>query len=121
MKRVLIALISLTVVAPVLAQAQAGPTSRFGWSQVATDLPSASGFTYRAYLDASATGTTLTATCTGTASPFSCTAPIPAVTPGTHTVALTAANVAGESLKSSVTTFQMVAVPSAPTSIVILP
>lgn len=115
-------LIGLLFVVTTPAQAQtAGPASRFSWTEGASDLAAANGFTYRVYLDASATGTTLTATCTGTASPFACTSPIPALTPGAHTATLTAANVAGESPKSSVLSFQMVAVPATPGSFTILP
>lgn len=93
------------------------PTSKFAWDQGAATLAEAQAYTYRSYSDGAATGVVLSAVvCTGTASPFVCTVPVPAYTPGTHTVAFTAANLAGESAKSTTLSFTMVIQPSAPTN-----
>lgn len=108
---------------PVWAQTPATPGSRFAWTQAAATLADANAFTYRVYLEAAPVGQVLTATCVagGTPTSFECTAPIPAVTPGPHTVTFTAANAAGESPKSSPFSFLMQAVPGAPTNVRILP
>lgn len=105
------------------AQTQAGPGSRLTWTQVASTLADAQALTYRAYFDEGTTGVVLVATCAATATPnsFNCVAPIPAVTPGSHTVQLTAANVAGESPKSVGLQFTMQAVANTPTGLGILP
>lgn len=116
-------LLGLSFGLPSLAHAQATAQSKLGWDQAAPDLPTANGYTYRHYDDVSATGVPLTpATCTGTASPFACQAPFPAFTPGaTHTVAVTAANVAGESLKSTPLSFTFIVIPSVPANLRLIP
>ncbi len=91
---------------------------KFAWDQVAVDLAEAQSFTYKYYPDNSATGLTFaTVTCTGTVSPFVCTTPIPAFTPGTHTITITASNLAGESDKSNPFAFAFVVTPGKPTNI----
>ena len=97
-----------------MASAQATQTSRFALDQGAPDLATAQSYTYRVYADGAATGATIAMICTGTASPFVCTALVGAFTPGSHTVTFTAANVAGESPKSAPLTFTMVIIPAVP-------
>jgi hypothetical protein len=89
----------------------------FGQANPGT-LAEATGYTYRYYPNAVTTGTVLTGvTCTGTTAPFNCSAPYPAFTPGSHTLQLTAANIAGESVKSPVFSFTFVVVPGNPINI----
>jgi hypothetical protein len=104
------------LVLPLAAQT-ATPASRFAFDQVAPDLATANSYTYRYYADGATTGVALTVTCTGTASPFLCTAPVPAFTPGSHSVTLTAGNTAGESPKSVPFSFTMVIIPAVPANI----
>ena len=100
---------------PALLSAQtATPSSKLLVDQAAPDLASANGYTYRYYPDGVATGVVISMVCTGTVSPFVCSAAFPAFTPGSHSLTLTAANIAGESAKSTALTFQMVVTPSAP-------
>jgi len=77
-------------------------TPRIGWDQAATSATVAQGWTYRFYLDGAASGTVLAGvTCAGASAPFLCSAPFPTLTPGQHTLQLTAAATAvSESVKS---------------------
>lgn len=101
----------------VMAQT-AVPTSRLGWDQAAVTPAEASGYTYRYYPDGAVGGTTVSSVaCTGVSSPFNCSISFPAFTPGSHTLQLTAANVAGESVKSASFAFVFVVVPAAPTGL----
>lgn len=105
---------------PSIANAQATPTSRFVWDQIAPDLATANSYRYKYYPDAVTTGAFFnTVNCTGTASPFTCAAPIPAFTPGSHTIQLTASytNNTGESAKSPVFTFTFIVIPAVPANI----
>jgi hypothetical protein len=117
MKRFLLALV-LLVVGSVNAFGQATGASKFVWDQTAPSLSEANSYTYKYYADGSATAVAFAGvTCTGSASPYTCEVAIPAFTPGTHTIQLTASNVAGESTKSAVFTFTFVVVPGAPANI----
>lgn len=101
-------------------QAQVVATDKLAWDQPAPDLATAQAYTYKYYLDAVATGITLTGvTCTSAGTPvvISCKTAFPAFTPGSHTLTITATNAAGESPKSAVYSFQLVVVPGAPTNI----
>lgn len=100
---------------PAFAQT-AGPGSHLAWDQIAPDLATAQGYTYLLTADAG-TATVVAGTCTGALSPFVCTTPIPAFTPGPHTVVLTAGNVAGASLPSAPFAFTFVVIPSTPTGL----
>jgi len=82
------ALAVLLVAAPAHAQTAAG-TDKLYWDQAAPDLATAQSYRYQAYVDASA-GVIMTATCTGTASPFVCNAQLPPLQTGKHTVSITA-------------------------------
>lgn len=121
MTRMWYGLTLLLLSAPAHAQV-ADASAKLGWDQVAPTLAVASGYTYRSYADGSVTGTAMTGVvCTGAASPYVCTAPFPAFTPGAHTIALTAGTLAGatsiESAKSAPLAFTFVVVPGAPASL----
>lgn len=119
MKR-LIAVLILATASVVSAQQppQGSATQKFEWDQQAPTLADAQSYTYKYYPDGSNTGVVFTGvTCSGATSPFQCNAPIPAFTPGNHTITMTAANVAGESAKSSPFAFNFVVTPSVPTGI----
>jgi len=120
MKRIAFALLLLVAGA---AMAQTPPTPVFsgkalGWDQTAASLDEVISFTYRYYLDGSATGQVLpNITCTGTTVTFACSSPFPAVTPGPHTIKLTAGNQAGESAPTGALSFTFMLVPSTPTGL----
>lgn len=108
--------------AALAAQPPGSSNQRFTFDQAAPVLADAQAYTYRYYPDGATTGITFTGvTCTGTASPFVCSVLIPAFTPGNHSITLTAANVAGESAKSSPFAFVFVVTPSVPANIRITP
>lgn len=114
-------IVSLTVgftLVASLACAQATAAKKLAWDQPAATPAEAQSFTYKGYSDGSSTGTPVTTpVCTGVASPFACVIPFPAYTPGSHTVALTAGNVAGESLPSTPLAFTFVVVPGSPSNL----
>lgn len=119
-----LAVLTLTLALPRTVAAQnATPTNKLGWNQQgAPDLPTAQAYTYKYYADAATTGVTLSAvTCTLPVAPdttgFSCTVAFPSFTPGSHALAVTASNAAGESAKSAALNFVMVLVPSAPATL----
>jgi len=109
--------LALVIVPPLFAQPPATSANRFAFDQPAPDLATATSYTYRLYADGATTGTILVVACTGTASPFPCSVPIGAFTPGPHSVTMSAANVAGESARSAPLLFTMVVIPSAPTNL----
>lgn len=114
MKRVSFLLILLLLV-PSVVFSQAIPTSKLGWDQDAPTLSDAQAYTYKYYADGSSTGAVLSnVTCTGSTSPFVCTAPFPAFTPGNHSIKLTASNLAGESSSSLPLDFTFIVTPSVP-------
>ena len=86
------------------------------WDQVAATLADAQGLTVKYFLDGGATGVALTGVvCTGTTSPFQCTAPWPSgvalpVTSG-HTFELVANDSLGVSAKSALIPFGPPATP----------
>lgn len=96
---------------------------KLAWDQQAATLAEAQAATYKHYDDASATGIVLTpVTCNALVPPlagnFTCETPFPAFTPGAaHGIALTAGNLAGESLRSTAFNFLLVVVPNAPTNL----
>lgn len=105
----------------IAAQGPVGtPTSTFVFDQPAPSLATAQAYTYKLYVDGSATGQVLASvTCVAGASATvqTCTTPFPAFTPGVHSVTLTATNQAGESARSTAFTFTLVAVPGSPANI----
>lgn len=119
MKRVFLTIILLLV--PSFVFSQAIPTSRLGWDQDAPTLADAQAYTYKYYADGSTTGVALTGvTCTGSASPFTCSAAFPAFTPGNHRITLAASNLAGESAKSNPLDFTFIVTPAVPTGLRII-
>lgn len=99
-----------------VAVASAQSPTQYRWTQDGPDLNSVQRYSYRLYLDGSASFTSaLVATCSGTVAPYSCTAPL-TLTAGTHTVQITAVNNIGESPKSAAITVT-VSVPAAPQNV----
>ena len=99
--KICILTLSICLLSVINALAQATPTSKLGWLQDAPSLTEAQTYTYRYYPDSVTTGTVLTSVvCTGTASPFSCSAQFPTFTNGNHRITITAVNAIGESVGS---------------------
>lgn len=112
----IIAFVALATVAS--AQTGASSTSNLQWDQDAPSLAEAQGYTYKAYPDGLQSNFVLTGVnCAGTASPFICTVPFPAFTPGNHTLHITASNADAESLPSNDLAFRFIVVPAAPRSL----
>jgi hypothetical protein len=116
-KRILVTLVIVVSCISQINAQNATPLSSLVFDQIAPDLNTANSYIYKYYPDESTTGMNLTVNCTGTASPFTCTSPMPAFTPGMHSLTITAANVAGESPKSSPINFTFVIIPSSPTNL----
>lgn len=128
MKRTLIVCAWLVAlwVPPASAQVAALQSDRLAWDQQAASLADANGFKYQAYLDGAPAGVTLVVDCQGAASPYTCTARLPPLTPGQHTVQLTAAMVLpdsriAESEKSPVFSFRVFVGPMPPAQIRLVP
>jgi hypothetical protein len=122
--RTLALLCGFVVAAPLCLSAQppsGTASSKIGWDQTGVaSAADAQALTYRYYPDGAAVGIVLTGvTCSGTTT-VTCQAPFPAFTPGTHTLTLTAGNIAGESAKSAPFAFQFVVIPAAPGNLRIL-
>ena len=99
-----------------VASAQAAANKTLAWDQTNVTATEAQAYTYTYYPDGALVGIVLTGvTCAGT--PVACSVPFPAFTPGSHTLTLTATNIAGESPKSSPFAFVFVVVPPAPVNI----
>jgi len=97
------------------AAQNATPGSTLRFDQPAPNVLEAQGYTYNKYVDGGDVPTPLTSVqCSGAISPFLCEAPFPAFTPGSHTIRITASNVAGESLRSTPFPFTFVVVPAQP-------
>lgn len=112
--------------AGAFAQTPSLPGDKLGFDQGAGTLADAQAYVYSAYIDGATTPTLLVATCMGTTSPFACSAPLPPLLTGTHTVALTAKVVlpdgrSAESAKSAPFSFRIFAAPNAPANIKIVP
>lgn len=126
MKRIILAalmcaLLGFTAVAS--AQTPVTTASKIAWDQQAPSLAEAQAYAYKYYADGAATGVALTGVvCTSITAPTGgvvpqCEAPFPAFTPGSHSLALTAANDAGESVKSAPISFVVVVIPAAPNNL----
>lgn len=121
-KILLIIIFTLGTHAYPYAQPPGSSNQRFTFDQAAPTLADAQAYTYRYYPDNATVGIAFTGvTCSGTTSPFVCSVLIPAFTPGNHSITLTAANIAGESAKSSPFAFVFVVTPSVPVNIRITP
>ena len=117
MKRIvtLLGICSVVLFLSNVAQAQVTSASKLTWDQDAPDLALASSYIYKYSGDALAPVVLTGVTCTGVGSPFVCSAPFPAFSPGLlHSITLTAGNVAGDSLPSTPLVFTFVVVPSPP-------
>ncbi len=81
--------VALLLLLPALAGAQtpAGPASRLAWNQPIGADQALADYAHLASVDG-APVVALTRTCSGTPTPngYACTAPLPAMTPGTHIV-----------------------------------
>lgn len=123
MKRYLLMAACVLFAAPAFAQT-ATPTDQFQWQMAAVNLTQASGYRFDVELDAGTPVTLAGVTCTGAASPFTCKAPIPPVTPTTHTARVRAVDANGTPIIgpfSDPITFTMRATPGQPTNLTIVP
>lgn len=115
--------LSLALWLPASSQAQtATQASRLAWDQVAPSLAEASSYLYEATYDGSALVVLTGVTCTGAASPFTCSAGFPATFPsGAHMVQVRTVDIEGstrlESPLSAVFNFIFLGLPSAPTNL----
>jgi len=106
MFRKLSLILAVLIGLPSLSIAQATIGSRAEWTQESTNLATAQGYTYKYYINASTVGIAFTiVTCAGTVSPFTCSSLLPALTPGSYTLSLTASSGSVESTKSNVVSF----------------
>lgn len=128
--RRLVELLSFLVLISVLlagqgisvGSAQSGPilnvTNTLVWGQQALTLAAVQGYTYRYYLDGGVTGLPLVNVTCQQDGPMStqylCTAPMPTLTSGPHTLAITAGSVGGESVLSPTFAFVFTGGPLAP-------
>lgn len=110
------------------AFAQAAPTDKFGFDIAAASLAQANGYRYDLELDNVLQPSPLVVTCvtpSGTPVQFSCTAPIPAITPTTHTARIRAVDTSGSTPLlgpwSDLLTFTMRATPAKPSGLTIVP
>lgn len=109
--------LGMMLVSSVAMAQNATPSKRLGWDQQAASAAEAESFTYKHYLDGNLSGVVLSpVTCVvgPVAGTFTCSTPFPAVTPGSHTSQVSAANEAGESLKSNVFAYTFVVIPQTP-------
>lgn len=125
MSRRLLMLVACLVLNAVSAFAQAAaPTDKFEWQQPASSLAQASAYRYDLEIDGAAPVVLAAVTCAGAATPFTCSASIPAVTPSSHTARVRAVDVNGTAIVgpwSDPLTFTMRATPAKPASLTIKP
>jgi len=100
------------LLALLLQQPPATPTSLLAWDQPAPDLATAQSASYALAIDQAPPVVHPGVTCAGSASPFLCTLPFPAITPGPHTLTVTTSNTAGSAAASAPLSFTFIAVPS---------
>lgn len=80
----------------------AGPNHRLVWDQYAYNLDTVKKLSFTYFLDDSIAGTSLEGVvCTGNAPNFTCSAPIPNMSNGVHTIKLSATNTIGNSGQST--------------------
>jgi hypothetical protein len=110
---------AFVLLASIASAQDATGASRFQWDQDGTDLPTVQSYVVNHYSDGAA-GLVLNAVvCVVNAATFTCTAPIPAYTPGLHVVNITASVALSgggflESGHSNDVNFNMVATPATP-------
>lgn len=110
MKRVMLSLVFVLFAAFASAQV-ATPINHFGWTEVGQAPAVAGPATYNLYVDATPAPIVLTGVvCVAAGADSACTANIPALTVGPHTVTLTQAITGAESGKSSPVSFTFVIV-----------
>lgn len=122
MKKILSVLLFISSAA--FAQSAASPTDKFAWNIDAQSLAVAQSYAYEVELDGVVLPTALVTTCSGATAPYDCAAPIPAVTPSTHTARVRAVDASGTPLMgpfSDMLTFTMRAVPAKPGNLRIVP
>lgn len=115
-KSIIIGIVLVLGLASVASAQAVTSASKPTWDQPgAASLAEAQAYTFKYYVDGSTTGTTaIGVTCAGTTT-ITCAGTMPTgLTAGTHTIAVSATNAAGESPKSNVVSFAFVVVPSAP-------
>ena len=121
----------LTVLAAVLAlsghliaQTSATSTDRFAWD-VSDGLLAAQRYTYTLEIDGTLRSGPVPVTCASTSAGVTCLTPIPALTPGGHTLRVKATDtvdgVPVDSSFSAPLAFTLRAVPTAPNNVRILP
>lgn len=116
MKKLFVVLLMLLPLTVMAAGTEVGASCTISWTSPTTGGPVA---TYAVYTATSATGTKVkAATVTGTSVKCADLIPVPA---GQTYVAVTAANVAGESAQSATIPFFVVTAPGAPTAVVVTP
>lgn len=102
MKRLLFAFAWLCCASQVYAQIAAVGTETLLWDQAGASLATVSGYTYQVADGDAATQPLPAVTCTGAASPFVCSARLPALTTGLHSLRLLAqTTVNGQTLVSA--------------------
>jgi hypothetical protein len=124
MKRILLLAFVLTLGSVASVQAQtATPASKLVWDEIGQVSATAGSAAYKAYVDNQTTGTPLSGvSCAAAVSPLNpaadstCQAPMPALTPGAHTITLTQSIGGAESVKSTALSFTYVVVVT-PTSL----
>jgi len=117
-------LVVMLMLSATSAFAQAAPTDKFRFDLDAGSLAQANGYRYELELDGVVLPTPLVTTCLNAASPFACTAPIPAITPTSHVARIRAVDTSGTSIVgpfSDPLSFTMRATPSKPTGLTIVP
>lgn len=124
MKKILTVLVLALAFSGLASAQNAAPqvfiAQHLTWDQAGPDLATVQGYSYQYFPDGAQTGAALVGvTCTGTASPFQCSVPLPAFTPGAHSLTLKASNPAGVSAASSAITFTFVVAPQAPANLAI--
>jgi len=123
MKIALLVASLLIAVASTAAAQNAAPTDKFQFNMVAGSLAEANSYKYELELDGVVQATPLAVTCVDP-SPYTCKAPIPAITPSTHTARVRAVDISGTPIVgpfSDLLTFTMRATPAKPTGLTIVP
>lgn len=104
-------LILLLVAAPCFAQTPATKASRLGWTQQAESLADAQALTFTIYVDVLPGVAMVNPACSDApAQMYQCEGALPAMTPGQHSLALTATSAGQESDKSSPLALRLVVV-----------
>jgi hypothetical protein len=98
MKTFLFIVALFVFVSPAAAQSTPNitPDGKFGWDMPAPTLADAQEYRYTAYVGTATTGVVMTATCTGTVSPFACVSALPVTIPGEYSVRVAAQQLLGE-------------------------